>query len=109
MTHTPGPWRTYPNAEGLNLEIETANDFPPAEIARVHWMADGKNNEALKQESLANARLIAAAPELLEALKESTNAIDALVKYLGKVVNEDTSFVITLNKCKRAISKAEGK
>lgn len=71
MTHTPGPWRTYPNAEGLNLEIETANDFPPAEIARVHWMADGKNNEALKQESLANARLIAVAPELLEACEKA--------------------------------------
>lgn len=51
-THTPGPWRVSKHASGL-LKIETKD--------RV--ICDGFAREA------ANAALIAAAPELLEALK----------------------------------------
>jgi hypothetical protein len=50
--HTPGPWRV---ANGT--QIRSQRD----QIAKVWMMRDGEGN--------SNARLIAAAPEMLEALK----------------------------------------
>lgn len=60
MSHTPGPWRVFgARAEsGTSQEIHTESKF----IARVFM-----NENPLERE--ANARLIACAPELLEALK----------------------------------------
>ena len=51
MSHTPGPWEFDP--------IDRVVVKGSAEIAYMGWSANG-----------ADARLIAAAPELLEALEE---------------------------------------
>ena len=58
-THTPGPWHV---ANGC--QIRSAKD----QIAKAWMMRNG--------EGLANARLIAAAPEMLEALEEIVCAAD---------------------------------
>lgn len=65
-THTPGPW-TMQGMTGLcgaknSLPIMAVNGFNGCgvEIASVHAIGDAKH---------ANARLIAAAPDLLAALK----------------------------------------
>jgi len=56
-THTPGPWRTT----GLNVRAGDALIC----YATNHW-ADDETPESERQ---ANANLIAAAPELLDALE----------------------------------------
>ena len=52
--HTPGPWHTY------GCTIRDADDA---------WIAHTDTTERLRAELTANARLIAAAPELVKALK----------------------------------------
>lgn len=69
MTHTPGPW-TYTTWErGDELAIVATN--PHQWIADV--VIDHDNGDKSAAEQAANARLIAAAPELLEALKAITD------------------------------------
>lgn len=86
-SHTPGPWRADRNVEG-DWEIHAATEHSELSfwIATVHA-------ETPKEQTEANARLIAAAPELLEiarrALEYAPNEIEA-------------------NKCRAAIAKAEG-
>lgn len=64
MSHTPGPWRVLPDEgkgyfriRGLGRRYRIANVLNP--------------NLSEQSQSAANARLIAAAPDLLEALKEA--------------------------------------
>lgn len=58
MKHTPGPW---------SLSLTTAEDLPCVEIGSASWCPLGSGSDP-KQDD-ANARLIAAAPDLLRALK----------------------------------------
>lgn len=53
----------------------------------------------------ANARLIAAAPELLEALEALANRVDPANKKRDLTI---TSFVAALKKARAAIAKAKG-
>lgn len=55
MKHTPGPWHSRPVGFRGHMEIFTARDDL---IAALH----------LRGETAANARLVAAAPDLLAAL-----------------------------------------
>ncbi len=55
MTHTPGPWHTV-----AKVSIADSNDYGICEAA---------TSNKTQEERYANACLIAAAPELLEALK----------------------------------------
>lgn len=57
--HTPGPWRV----RGKTFNLQIAIVGPSGELSDSIAYAWGQNGEAE-----ANARLIAAAPELLEAL-----------------------------------------
>lgn len=64
MRHTPGPWK-------LNLkghEIRIMGNVEGGPIATVHFLIDGGTKI-----DKANASLIAAAPEMLEELKEVRN------------------------------------
>lgn len=80
--HTPGPW----NASGFNIETATAN-----------YLIQG--HSMVKAEELrANARLIAAAPEMLEALGR---ALDRLQHVEGN--QEDIIEILN-----DAIAEAEG-
>ncbi len=64
MTYTPGPWTwREPNGRGNGFLIERVDYCPRLPGA---WLGSKTSNP----EQLANARLIAAAPELLEALEE---------------------------------------
>jgi len=57
QTHTPGPWV----AHGRNVSVEGRDiEFPVAQVTDILHEA----------EAFANAHLIAAAPELLEACKK---------------------------------------
>ena len=89
MGHTPGPWN---NSGGY------ITDATGTEIADVEWAGS-------EPEGKANARLIAAAPELLAACREAVSAIT----YLLSNDDDDPNYADTLNTLAAAISKAEGR
>jgi hypothetical protein len=104
MTHTPGPWRTHawgdlPNSPDVNYEILSGDDTALASID-LAFDDDTGDPKVEADEMAANARLIAAAPELLAVL---TWCADRWDKYdeddapeLGQAIRD-------------AIAKAEGR
>lgn len=63
MKHTPGPWKVTDNNYTLGVETEDGK-YSVCDVC----LSNGETrNDA--EEDKANARLIASAPELLEALK----------------------------------------
>lgn len=69
MKHTPGPWR-----------IGTAPPNGEQTIGTIRGMmvAVATTGVGMEEETLANARLIAAAPELLEALCEMLAIVELM-------------------------------
>ena len=64
--HTPGPWQADAIGSDGSFEIWSTRDMPHNE-----WIICSRNGiEHRAPESRANAKLIAAAPDLLAALKE---------------------------------------
>lgn len=78
--HTPGPWRY--------IGLEIAADFVSIAVMR-QW------SDEVQAELQANACLIAAAPEMLEALRDTVDL---------ELLREDW-----VHKVQAAIAKAEGK
>lgn len=107
MTHTPGPWQVIP-------------EYSQDNVYRL-WDADGNYHDDTSPETLeSNAHLIAAAPELLEALK-GYNLIDyTLLISDALVLNTDPRVAEILEELSaaiqqvrpiatQAIAKAEGR
>lgn len=82
--HTPGPWEFVP--AGVEPVVQKAGEFPHGFICNVG-----------SQNFVADARLIAAAPDLLEALK--------MVLQHGRIDNSEER----MNVVSAAIAKAEGR
>lgn len=71
MSHTPGPWTYSPAAnDGGLIRSFTANGNLSSSIASAHHRID-------RAEFEGNARLIAAAPDLLNALEVLASAAEA--------------------------------
>lgn len=66
--HTPGPW-AYDDAWGL-IKADDGSEIAAVHAARAFRAPRGQ--DAFKDEPKANARLIAAAPELLDCLIQLT-------------------------------------
>jgi len=97
--HTPAPWRyeqykDFTDREGGQIGI-SANTWGNLCIVYQHCCKD-------PQEGMANARLIAAAPDLLEACKRVKSIFDAM---FGDCVDDKEG---NLEFIKQAIAKAEG-
>ena len=96
--HSNAPWRI----EGEN--VKTAISSGCKRIAMVEYFdcGTGDPRSISKEEHEANARLIAAAPEMLEVLRWLDNAYDCREAYNGNVAfsHED------LEKVRRAIKLA---
>ena len=86
--HTPGPWTTY---DGYIIESEKC------QVGEVYFYSY-EEGERIDIPYRANARLMAAAPELLEALKELYNA---------SLVMEQPRFYKALSEAKKLIAKIE--
>lgn len=99
MKHTKAPWKRV-DLEEIRTEDE---EIFIAEILHNDNVSQSLVNEVPEfDEAMANAHLIAAAPELLEALK-------AAEMLLGLQNQEGTQFEEeTINEIKEAIAKAEG-
>jgi len=65
MKHTPGPWHVIPGVEGLFVASKEHDEYYA--LATAHTLDE-------RPEMEANAKLIAAAPQLLEALREARKA-----------------------------------
>lgn len=70
--HTPGPWTASPHSKHKH-SISAAGW---SEFAKVVTRMQGNDNDSI--EGLANASLIAAAPELLDAMQSAVVAMEAL-------------------------------
>ena len=86
--HTPGPWQTKRSDSKSAVNIVGSHLGSKYKIARCPITGWGDNPETQRRENEeveANARLIAAAPELLEALVKSVSVIE---QWHGKEVFE---------------------
>jgi len=118
--HTPGPWkvaacchvRSNHIGEWIHESIIAAeNDDHPSPCVATVTCREYRNNYALAHspdpEQLANARLIAAAPELLAALQEALEFINGATHRFPKSIKHPDYF--KLNTTRAAISKAINK
>ena len=111
--HTPGPWVVLPEeADKDYLRIRGTRLSCRYKVANVHMPRLWESHDVLRDrenaESWANARLIAAAPELLEALEEAENALADYIPTIertGASLNYGHS---VLKKARAAIAKATG-
>jgi hypothetical protein len=98
--HTPGPWTLMEfNSTSYRRQLEVVRDVPNESVAHVCTI----NEDLINNEAAHNARLIAAAPELLSALKAMVASYDGIRDGLtSNVVLEK------LAAADAAIAKAEG-
>jgi hypothetical protein len=89
MSYTPGPWVVYDDSnDGKTNRIEIA--ALGKTIARIY--------QSVPEKDLPNAHLIAAAPDLYEALKEIVDATDTGWEHLDA----------TFTRARAALKKAGG-
>lgn len=95
--HTPGPWRIQGDHGKLWIETNANDDT----IAEVHRRKE-KGSVYSCDEAMANARLIAAAPEMLEALELLLDGRHCQITMLR------SDGPIPTDKARAAIAKAKG-
>jgi hypothetical protein len=89
--HTPGPWVIYELLDGYDIRAPESECYVvTASDPEAVWGAVGREEDAC---------LIAAAPELLEALEQVLSFVDA---------GQGTWTVEDQNKARAAIAKAKG-
>lgn len=113
--HTPGSWNIHESSKGAQPFVVQSKGNEGEYIAFSQWVSAGNKiigeiymNTAKggwpKVESVgeckANAELIAASPDLLEALKALLEAVDD--------VSDDFGWPLATDKARAAINKAEG-
>ena len=95
--HTPGPWTDDTLTNQNPTFSNGAMRIVTGDGARIAFLPMWQDDE--HQEARANARLIAAAPELLSAL-------NAMLTHMG--MDEDEWNRPTFNQARRAVAKATG-
>lgn len=111
--HTPGPWRTLAKNPRKIVTAETRHTI----VASCY--TDASNGPGLRtkqsagspprEDAEANARLIAAAPELLEALESCRLYIEGVAEFNGLAITGPGTLAKTVNEARAAITKATGK
>lgn len=96
--HTPGPWKINKTGSENFIGISADGHYSLADV----WMID---DGVTREQMEANARLIAASPELLEALK---TMVDAIRKYGCGFESGSGEFWLGEEKARAAIAKATG-
>ena len=92
MTHTKGPWE-------VNPQYPASIRAGGAQVASVSIKNGVHPNNPPQDEAYANARLIAAAPEMLEALEYIKGAIHTY---------GNNDFALALHKADTALRKVKG-
>ena len=114
MTHTPGPWN-FARAVKPGANEENNHLIYNGEKRHIAEVFQYQEHDFIIElaEASANARLIAAAPELLEALKKAKGAIITLeINALGWSYTDDKQRYSLrdelLSNISKAIDNAEG-
>ena len=98
--HTPGPWTAFIGDDKNTVAVQVKHPRHGGTIDLIQWM--GFDNSAIPYEQhVANANLIAAAPELLEALKDFVRHKEVLAITFEAWKSE--------GRAEAAIKKAEGR
>ena len=100
MKHTPGPWEVADLPHSIVVRTESPNKTPYGASRYAAIGGFDRSDPDQLDEALANARLIAAAPDLLKALKW----LAVCVKRPGPHMDA----VAALEKADAAIAKATG-
>ena len=104
MKHTKGPWITVKGHRGFVMIMEEANScnfITGVDVKRYYDYCDrGVGN--------ANAHLIAASPELLEACKSSLEAINQRLAIDGGKTGAFKAEIKAILSSEAVINKAEG-
>lgn len=101
MKHTPGPWTVQFEREATNHTEDHRHDILDSQAKYLgRFTRSGMTDY---EESKANARLIAAAPELLEALEHTHTW---LCEHFGDI--GDGSMECLCQEVEAAIAKAKG-
>ena len=109
MKHTPGPGEA--NFDRKPFSIIPKGVDPTSDFNSLLGVVFRSQVKSLDEEQIANARLIAAAPEMLEALLYAESLIKIARQYFPKSIKHDDKFQLE-NVCatiSKAIMKAEGK
>lgn len=97
--HTPGPWKARYSEKRDNYQI----------WGNGHWIANTKC-ESTPRDHEANAHLISASPDLLEATRGALPFLVAIAKqHHGSFELEDADDDSAIGKLRAAIAKAEGR
>ena len=99
--HTPGPWKTVQAKSAISIKAHDGL----VTIANIGWMLRANYPDTCE----ANARLIAAAPDLLAACELATHDLQrmmALLEVHAKMSFKGGSFESNLAELKEAIAKA---
>ncbi|ANF26003.1 hypothetical protein [Stutzerimonas stutzeri] len=96
--HTPGPWYADPGRRVTGFAVTHEGEPNPLAIS-LRKPANSYSKGISDAKALANARLIAAAPDLLEQLEETHAALCFTPDYIGSA---------RYNKNADAILKARG-
>lgn len=102
MKHTPGPWVV--TVDGGSAIIKEVNGTGSAGY-RCTICQISERSEYLTDRDKANAHLIAAAPEMLEALEDLVKDMQSIYasEYRGfRVPDEDPSLISYINLIKKA-------
>lgn len=103
--HTPGPWAVQNAEECTGRQLDDLVKWVVTGDQHSLWISSGPTwDPEHAEESEANARLIAAAPELLEALQGTRREIAALVAACG----DGVCTAAALEAADTAIAKATG-
>ncbi len=107
--HTPGPWEAWTDKPSSSGECEVRSEGGRLIAWAKGITDDGPNNRGLANE---NARLIAAAPELLAACEAAAPVIEELVRDAGPCDHAVNVCVCgiesVLEQVRAAIAKARG-
>lgn len=120
VQHTPGPWELLGAMNNVYSErgIKNASGMTAYENDRWHIAQIGtvtrcketaQFEEIPEKELMANARLIAAAPELLEALENLLQyTTEQARQFDGPFDGDDDFYLFHVNAARAAIAKAKG-
>jgi hypothetical protein len=103
-SHTPGPWKCPIETDRQVSDKGRLNLFVSRDTADEPTIAvvQSTRNEVSYEEAESNARLIASAPELLEAAKQAVTNLSGAMEFKSPTVRAAIAFL------NAAIAKAEG-